>query len=119
MDKGDWIYILFAAVAAIISIYKRSIKKRKAEESSAGPLIPEEYEEESDDWLPATEYKQPEPIRNPIAPPPPRAYVPIRKDPASIAVEDDEPAVAQVELEGGIDEIRKGIIYAEILNRKY
>ncbi|MDR2533883.1 MAG: hypothetical protein LBC81_03785 [Tannerellaceae bacterium] len=115
MDKGDWIYILFAAVAAIISIYKRSIKKREAEESSAGPLIPEEYEEETDDWLPETGYRQPEPVRPPVTRPAPAAYTPIRTEPAIMPVQEDEPAGLQI----GVDEIRQGIIYSEILNRKY
>ena len=122
MDKGDWIYLLFAAIAVIISIYKRATKKREAEETSAGPSIPEVYEEE-DDWLPSPEYRQPQPIRaqpRPLPEEAPRQFLnTVPSEPEPPVMQEDDSQAAFTAILSDSDEARKAFIYAEILNRKY
>ena len=120
MDKGDLFYLIFAAIVAVISIYRGINKKREAEAASNAPSVPEEYEAE-DDWLPQKQYVQPEPVRQPDIPPPaPRAFTSLRIKPIEVeTVEEDEPLTDRPDILNDADEVRKAFIYAEILNRKY
>ncbi|MDR2495748.1 MAG: hypothetical protein LBD21_01300 [Tannerellaceae bacterium] len=123
MDRGDIFYLIFAAIAAAISIYRGINKKRAAEAEAASTTtsVPEEYEEE-DDWLmPVEPYVQPEPIRQPDIQPRPaiRDFAAMRIKPIAVDTADDEPTADRPEILNDADEVRKALIYAEILNRKY
>ena len=124
MDKGDLFYLIFAVIAAAISIYRGIKKKRtaEAEAASTAPSVPEAYEEDEDDWLlPVEQYVQPEPIRQPEVTPrtAPRNFASMRIKPIEPETNDDEPQYERPDMLNDADEVRKALIYAEILNRKY
>ncbi|MDR2498138.1 MAG: hypothetical protein LBD28_01720 [Tannerellaceae bacterium] len=128
MDKGDLFYLIFAAIAAAISIYRGINKKRAAEaEATTSPSVPQEQEyeeedEEEDNWLmPVEKNVQPEPVHQPESPlPAPRAFTPLSITPIEDeSVADDELLTDRPKILSDADEVRKAFIYAEILNRKY
>lgn len=140
MDNvGDWLYIVFLIVAGVSGLFNAKNKKKQAkpvqQPSKEMPGQPEETTPERSFWdifeeeeeqpekkpqeeTPVTD-KPTEPEQVPVAMPEQRIaeQTSLRHRPApSLQEEDNRPT--------GIDfnsavELRKAVIYAEILNRKY
>ena len=147
MDNiGDWLYIVFLVIAGISGLFSSKEKKRRERGSadtatqpipggqplpgdSAGELGDKPFQEPSrPDPAPR---KRPSKPRVKSAPPPPLRPAPfLATERTTHATPKPQPTVEPVLAEEAedlptahplkeIDELKKAVIYAEILNRKY
>jgi hypothetical protein len=135
MDNlGDWLYIVLLVIAGISGLLGAGKKKKRPEEVDGRPEYDSEPEVEYEDYWEETPFPPREYVpEKPKETPKQSAYVPlfvegerIMTDAAvSSFAEDVEEEYAEYLpriAEGAFrdaDELKKAVIYAEILNRKY
>lgn len=115
MDNvGDWLYIVFLVIAGISSIFSSKDKKRRAAAEVLGEpevIVPDE---EPKPRKRRAEMMKPQPVvMEPMGETVASKHQPIRR--TVIGAEESEPVEVAITQE----ELRKAVIYTEILNRKY
>ena len=134
MDSiGDWLYIVFLVIAGISSMFNAAKKKKEEQNAPQEAPIPQPRREQrqarrakrSARSIPA---QQPVPVytteQDPAAMPMPNPFLTAEQEiPAHLTAEATTPVIEASETNGlpsfaDQDELRKAILYAEILQRK-
>ena len=130
MDNiGDWLYIVFLAIAGISGLFSSKEKKKKKgrPEILGQPdkeIVSDEQPQPAEDkgfWEIGEEIKQApaQPTPEPEEKPRPIQEDKPRKAPPTVPpMKEPERPTPEITLQD-TDELRKAVIYAEILNRKY
>jgi hypothetical protein len=136
MDNfGDYIYVLIFVAVAIFNFFNKA-KKKAAESASLPQPIEYEFEEEAENHRPFEEIVKPEPVRQaepfrqpvqqPVQPMPQRQMPahntpqPIRHSTPNMAIKTASEVFQPIDIDfTNTEELRKGIVFAEIFNRKY
>lgn len=119
MDKaGDWIYIILLLIVGISSLFSSSKEKKKKKRSIQQPSFPENTSKEKTSYPfdpQQTEKKQTlrQSLKSETKTIP--TYSPINSD----NIQPEESATPPCAKDDHLEELRKAIIYTEILNRKY
>jgi hypothetical protein len=125
MDNlGDWLYIVLLVIAGISGLLSSARKKKQPEkETERLPDADDAPESEYWDWEMPTEPQYVETEKTEQTPPPkPPAYIPLFKEEEVKLPEESfhgKPLALSGEDFKNVDELKKAIIYSEILNRKY
>lgn len=141
-NAGDWLYIVFLAIAGLSSLLGSKKKKKRPASASRqpDPELRQEKDEEPDKgfWEIFQEMQQPAPApkkkqkpvvrqkQKTVSTAQPAPFLSVENEiqksaatPSSLLVSpEEETNVPAIELNDPAD-LRKAVIYAEILNRKY
>ena len=131
MDNlGDWIYIVFLIIAAVSGLFSSKNKKKRPTQVLGQPghdTFPEENTSSGKGfWEILEEMQNPKPAKQPVATPPapfPTAKkMTDRQSPVGnrivVPPVEEENSFTDIEFDNAA-ELRKAVIYTEILNRKY
>lgn len=135
-NLGDWLYIILLVIAGISGLLSSGRKKKQQQQAAPRRVDPEPYYEEEQTpqqpksfWdileevqneggsvFPVEPVKQPQTPKPSNLPKPPKShYVPIKEQ----KLEEDDPFFIPSGSFHDTEELKKAIIYTEILNRKY
>lgn len=128
-NAGDWLYIVFLAIAGISSLFSSKNKKKRPKQILGQPdkdIVTSEKEVPAKGfWEILEEMQKPEPVKQPAAAPKPFLAGEKMADRQSSARNriaappaEEESPLTEIEFDNAA-ELRKAVIYAEILNRKY
>ena len=128
-NAGDWLYIVFLAIAGISSLFSSKNKKKRPKQILGQPdkeIVTSEKEVPAKGfWEILEEMQKPEPIKQPAAAPKPFLAGEKMADRQSSARNrlatppaEEESPLTEIEFDNAA-ELRKAVIYTEILNRKY
>ena len=128
-NAGDWLYIVFLAIAGISSLFSSKNKKKRPKQILGQPdkeIVTSEKEVPAKGfWEILEEMQKPEPVKQPAAAPKPflagekmaDRQSSARNSLATPPAEEESP-LTEIEFDNAA-ELRKAVIYTEILNRKY
>lgn len=127
---GDWLYLLFLAIAGISSMFSSKKKKKQPKQildQPGGEIVSEEeYVPDKDLWEVLKKVQQPKtPKKQPV--PAPKPFLTAEKAVERKSFAGSSLAATQAEEESPLtdiefdntSELRKAVIFTEILNRKY
>lgn len=128
-NAGDWLYIVFLAIAGISSLFSSKNKKKRPKQILGQPdkeIVTSEKEVPAKGfWEILEEMQKPEPVKQPAAAPKPFLAGEKMADRQSSARNrlapppaEEESPLTEIEFDNAA-ELRKAVIYTEILNRKY
>ena len=128
-NAGDWLYIVFLAIAGISSLFSSKNKKKRPKQILGQPdkeIVTSEKEVPAKGfWKILEEMQKPEPVKQPAAAPKPFLAGAKMADRQSSARNrlatppaEEESPLTEIEFDNAA-ELRKAVIYTEILNRKY
>lgn len=144
MDNvGDWLYIILLIIAGIGNLFssknknKSKTPKQILKQPDREIVTDDKPTPEKDFWEILEEMQNPKPVKRPATPPQKRQKQkqvtepapflsvekttekrsPIREHQASLPIEENN-TLADIEFDNA-SELRKAVIYTEILNRKY
>lgn len=128
-NAGDWLYIVFLAIAGISSLFSSKNKKKRPKQILGQPdkeIVTSEKEVPAKGfWEILEEMQKPEPVKQPVAAPKPFLAGEKMADRQSSARNrlatppaEEESPLTEIEFDNAA-ELRKAVIYTEILNRKY
>ena len=128
-NAGDWLYIVFLAIAGISSLFSSKNKKKRPKQILGQPdkeIVTSEKEVPAKGfWEILEEMQKPEPVKQPAAAPKPFLAGEKMADRQSSARNrlatppaEEESPLTEFEFDNAA-ELRKAVIYTEILNRKY
>lgn len=141
-NAGDWLYIVFLAIAGLSSLLGSKKKKERPAPVSRQPdkriVQPTKEEPEKGFWEIFDDMQQPQPApkkkqkpvvrkkQNPVSASRPSPFLAVENethrseatDSPLLASPEEKTNVPEIELNDPAD-LRKAVIYAEILNRKY
>ena len=128
-NAGDWLYIVFLAIAGISSLFSSKNKKKRPKQILGQPdkeIVASEKEVPAKGfWEILEEMQKPEPVKQPAAAPKPFLAGEKMADRQSSARNrlatppaEEESPLTEIEFDNAA-ELRKAVIYTEILNRKY
>ena len=128
-NAGDWLYMVFLAIAGISSLFSSKNKKKRPKQILGQPdkeIVTSEKEVPAKGfWEILEEMQKPEPVKQPAAAPKPFLAGEKMADRQSSARNrlatppaEEESPLTEIEFDNAA-ELRKAVIYTEILNRKY
>ena len=128
-NAGDWLYIVFLAIAGISSLFSSKNKKKRPKQILGQPdkeIVTSEKEVPAKGfWEILEEMQKPEPVKQPAAAPKPFLAGEKMADRQSSARNrlatppaEEESPLTEIEFDNAA-ELQKAVIYTEILNRKY
>ena len=128
-NAGDWLYIVFLAIAGISSLFSSKNKKKRPKQILGQPdkeIVTSEKEVPAKGfWEILEEMQKPEPVKQPAAAPKPFLAGEKMADRQSSARNrlatppaEEESPLTEIEFDNAA-ELRKAVIYTEILNRRY
>lgn len=128
-NAGDWLYIVFLAIAGISSLFSSKNKKKRPKQILGQPdkeIVTSEKEVPAKGfWEILEEMQKPEPVKQPAAASKPFLAGEKMADRQSSARNrlatppaEEESPLTEIEFDNAA-ELRKAVIYTEILNRKY
>ena len=128
-NAGDWLYIVFLIIAGISSLFGSKNKKKRPKQILGQPdkeIVTSEKEVPAKGfWKILEEMQKPEPVKQPAAAPKPFLAGEKMADRQSSARNrlatppaEEESPLTEIEFDNAA-ELRKAVIYTEILNRKY
>ena len=128
-NAGDWLYIVFLAIAGISSLFSSKNKKKRPKQILGQPdkeIVTSEKEVPAKGfWEILEEMQKPEPVKQPAAAPKPFLAGEKMADRQSSARNrlatppaEEESPLTEIEFDNAAER-QKAVIYTEILNRKY
>ena len=129
-NAGDWLYIVFLIIAGISGLFSSKNKKKRPKQVLGQPdreiVTREEDVPDKGFWEILEEMQNPKPAKQPVATPPapfPTAKkMTDRQSPVGnrivVPPVEEENSFTDIEFDNAA-ELRKAVIYTEILNRKY
>ncbi len=129
-NLGDYIYILVFVGIAVINFLKKAKEKTATEQMPdfSGNTVPDFMEDFEEEKSIGEHYAAPEPAKttvyNPLVQPQATAQKPVISKPkqkaANMAIKPETEDFQPIEIDfSDADELKKGIVFAEIFNRKY
>lgn len=128
-NAGDWLYIVFLIIAGISGLFSSKNKKKRPKQILGQPdreiVAEEENVPDKDFWEVLEEMQNPKPAKQPVAAPKP--FLTAEKTAGKQSFDGNRLVVPPAEEENSLTdiefdnaaELRKAVIYTEILNRKY
>ena len=128
-NAGDWLYIVFLIIAGISGLFSSKNKKKRPKQILGQPdreiVAEEENVPDKGFWEVLEEMQNPKPAKQPVAAPKP--FLTAEKTAGKQSFDGNRLAVTPAEEENSLTdiefdnaaELRKAVIYTEILNRKY
>ena len=121
-NAGDWLYIVFLIIAGISSLFGSKNKKKRPKQILGQPdreiVTNEDNVPDKGFWEILEEMQNPKPAKQPV-PTPKRKN---KQSPAGnrlvVPSTEEEIPLTDIEFDNAA-ELRKAVIYTEILNRKY
>lgn len=128
-NAGDWLYIVFLIIAGISGLFSSKNKKKRPKQILGQPdreiVAEEENVPDKGFWEVLEEMQNPKPAKQPVAAPKP--FLTAEKTAGKQSFDGNRLVVPPAEEENSLTdiefdnaaELRKAVIYTEILNRKY
>ena len=128
-NAGDWLYIVFLIIAGISGLFSSKNKKKRPKQILGQPdreiVAEEENVPDKGFWEVLEEMQNPKPAKQPVAAPKP--FLTVEKTAGKQSFDGNRLVVPPAEEENSLTdiefdnaaELRKAVIYTEILNRKY
>ena len=127
-NAGDWLYIVFLIIAGISSLFGSKNKKKRPKQILGQPdreiVTNEDNVPDKGFWEILEEMQNPKPAKQPVPTPKRKKKQQQVADPspflAAEKVTDKQSPAGNTDIEfDNAAELRKAVIYTEILNRKY